>query len=290
MSSGRTYSGARNRRVDGRYGDGSMGWSPRRRARGSPEGSPNLAPRHRGEVAEVREVADAPRPARAHRVELRHQPPRPTAPAWRGSAADPGGAGSPPACIQRCGSRRPIRGDAAVAWTVCHPQRKVGRHRHAQPPYRCAVDRPRVRVLLRNRAARATKHPRAETASETSCPSATWTRSSPPPSVTTSDGGRSSVHGRSSTAASASATSASVVASIAHRAQHGAQGRRGHLDSLPEERPVLGRDSPRRGERRQRGVGRTSDAAESVAMDSPRRGSSCQRGVRVDRPRRRGSA
>ena len=70
-----------------------------------------------------------------------------------------------------------------------------------------------------------------------------------------------------------------------HRAQDGAQGRGGHLDSLPEERPVFRRDSPRRGERRQGGrrpVLGCRGVADHVPLGS---GSSCQRGVPVDHAR-----
>ena len=90
----------------------------------------------RGEVAEVGEVADAPGPTRAHRVQLRHEPPRPAAvPAGRRGKAvrghDEHGRG-------RRDRRRPRRAVAAAAWTVCQPSgRSAGsgtRTRHTVRP------------------------------------------------------------------------------------------------------------------------------------------------------------
>ena len=76
-SSTRRYSGLKNRRDVGRYGDGSIGADGSAACSGltSTKSAPSSLAGPHGEVGQVGEVAHAPRLPRAHAVELRSEPP-----------------------------------------------------------------------------------------------------------------------------------------------------------------------------------------------------------------------
>ena len=101
-----------------------------------------------GEVAQVGEVAEAPRGTRAHRVQLRHEPPPAVAAAPRGRIGqairgDDEGDGCRTVGLRR--TERALLGTQGVP-----AQRKVGGHGHLDAPAQDAVDEPRRRTLLRN--------------------------------------------------------------------------------------------------------------------------------------------
>ena len=153
-----------------------------------------LAAGQPADLREVRQVPDAPRGARADRVELRHEPPGPV-PADRVGHVE----------VRRGHDERAVRvGGRAAGDDLVPAERQVVGQRERRAAHQAPVDRPRVggHVGLRDLAATAAGLGVQATHTSTGSPwltcTATWACR---PSRTTSTGGSTRRHGMSSTCA-----------------------------------------------------------------------------------------
>ena len=255
MSSGRTYRGARKRRVAGRYGDGSM-------RRG------DLGGVHRVDEQEVG-AARRPRSTRGRRGRRSRRRPRTRASApstAAPSAPTPGrrdrGARRRREAVGRHDERRtsavrssarPRHARAAARGRVCHPRGRSAGRGTRTPPHGDAVDRARARAAASGIGMSRRDPSSRTTRSDTSWPSATCTCSSPDPCAHDHRRReRARRQGRSSCIRERGLSLGIRLRVDAHRAQDGPERGRRHLDPIAEERPVLGGDAAGLGERGER--------------------------------------
>ena len=211
------------------------------------------------QIAEVGEIAHAPRGARPHRVQLRHEAPAAAAPRASGRVGHAFGRDDERhGCLAN--RRRALAATTERRFGRVHgvpAERQVGRQRHLDAPPRDAVDLAGGRLLSGDR--QVAPRPVFERDDQAHIVPVAHVHEQRPRGRARHERGRQQSPPRRGVSLGERGRHRGIRRRIdVHGGEHRAQGRRGHGHAVAEERPVLRRDAVRVGETREIGRGAVS--------------------------------